>query len=254
DLLGKDDCITFALFPEVRALEHWREEPPQPFQLFAGQLIHCGAVVELVGEKNEVLDRRAGGNGDPQNHRNRAVVENPGQDVDRRRATAQPERSLAQFNGEGWIGKEQVFRALARKLQPTRVLSEESESRLEGNLVRDVEDAVAEDECPPENQRIHHLTAKVGANVPELRGKRELQRLAYKVTPRASAGTLSKPDDPVHCLHVPEPPELKSLLDVDELLAHLVFVPEALGVLVDSPENHHHRFAALVRLPPVPFG
>src|SRR5678816_3502855 len=85
----------------------------------------------------------------------------------------------------------------------------------------------------------------------QLRKERQLQRLLQERNAGRTAGAALVADDALDRLHVAEAPELEALLDVDELLAHVVVAPELLGLLVDATENRYQLRTVLVRLGPV---
>src|SRR3954463_8708977 len=81
------------------------------------------------------------------------------------------------------------------------------------------------------------LGADLGADVEQLREEGEVQGGAEEADPGGAARAALVADDALHGLHVTEAPELEGLLDVDELLAHLVGLPVALRGLVDRLEH-----------------
>jgi hypothetical protein len=63
-----------------------------------------------------------------------------------------------------------------------------------------------------------------------------------------SAGATLEADDALDGLEVAEPPQLEALLDIDELLAHLVGVPVLVRCGVDAPQQLSHARMGGVRL------
>src|SRR5215210_7983501 len=89
--------------------------------------------------------------------------------------------------------------------------------------------------------------ADLRPNLQQLREEGQVQCGAQEPDARRAAGPALVADDPLHRLHVPEAPQLEGLLDVDELLAHLVLLPVAIGVLVDALEHLQQTGVARVR-------
>src|SRR3954471_6796439 len=94
-------------------------------------------------------------------------------------------------------------------------------------------------------------SSNTGADFNQLREKRDLERLSQEGDPGRAAGAALEADDALDRLHVAEAPELEVLLDVDQLLAHVVLGPVGLRVFVDGLEHFHHARMHRVRLRPV---
>src|SRR4051812_5651794 len=74
-------------------------------------------------------------------------------------------------------------------------------------------------------------------HVDQFRKKRAIERALQIIHAGAAAGARLVADDAFDGLHVAKTPELKALLDVDELLAHVVGVPPLLRIFVDRLQN-----------------
>src|SRR5580765_3918132 len=85
----------------------------------------------------------------------------------------------------------------------------------------------------------------------QFREERQLKRLPQERNAGRAARAALMANDALDRLHVAEAPELEALLDVDELLAHVVVAPELVGLLVDSAEYRNQFGSVLVRLGPV---
>src|SRR5262249_56063383 len=64
-LLGENHRVAFALIPDVSALGDRLERSPQSFQQLQGRLVHVPAVVELVGNRDQLFQLGARGGRKP---------------------------------------------------------------------------------------------------------------------------------------------------------------------------------------------
>src|SRR5262249_62087060 len=87
-----------------------------------------------------------------------------------------------------------------------------------------------------------------GPTSPNPRDQRPARVFLELAPPPPPAGPALPADDPLHHLHVAEPPERELLVDVDQLLAHLVGVPIPRGLLVDLADHRPNARVPLVRL------
>src|SRR3569623_460051 len=106
--------------------------------------------------------------------------------------------------------------------------------------------AVAPKDAPADASR-----TEPRAHVRPLGKELQLQRLLQERDSRVTAGTAPMADDPFHRFHVAETPQLEALLDIHQLLAHVVLGPELHGLFVDAPEHRQQSLVAPVRLAPV---
>src|SRR5215472_2760709 len=86
------------------------------------------------------------------------------------------------------------------------------------------------------------------AHVDQLGEERMLERPAQERHARRPSGPRLVADDALDGLQVAEAPELEALLDVDQLLAHVVLVPPGLRVVVDDLEHRDQLAVARVWL------
>src|SRR5690606_29683769 len=101
-------------------------------------------------------------------------------------------------------------------------------------------------------RRVGSWLADLRADVEELGEERQFEGALEERDARRAAGAALEADRPLNGPHVPETPELELVLDVDELLAHLIGVPVLVGGFVDLLEDRNQPFVALVGLGPVP--
>src|SRR5262245_63440758 len=82
--------------------------------------------------------------------------------------------------------------------------------------------------------RFNPPSSKLGADIDQLGKQAGFQRLAQERDPGGAAGAALVADDALHGLHVPEAPQQEVLLDVDQLLAHVVLGPIRSCILIND--------------------
>src|SRR2546423_8589551 len=94
-------------------------------------------------------------------------------------------------------------------------------------------------------------SVNLGADIDQLGEERGLEALPEEGHAGGAAGAALEADHALDGLDVAEAPELEVLLDVDQLLAHVVLGPVLLRILINDLENRGDERMAFIRLAPV---
>src|SRR5688572_6699212 len=101
---------------------------------------------------------------------------------------------------------------------------------------------------------LRRISVNLGPDIDQFREQGHLEALPEEGDAGGAAGAGLEADDALHGLHVAEAPELEVLLDVDQLLAHVVLGPELVRILVNHLEHGGDAWMPLVGLRPVALG